>query len=152
MSDVRHPDLVRLMDEAAIKRLLLSVGAALDKKDWDTYANCYVEDGVFEILGQRRVGRDEIVDGPKRDLERFDRLQHLHFNHFIDVDGDRASVSHYMIAIHVPDAQDPQSHADIGGRYSGSCVRTDDGWKLSQLRLEIFWTAGEAFAIPAGEA
>jgi uncharacterized protein (TIGR02246 family) len=137
----------QLVDEAAISKLLVSVGAALDRKNWTGYANNFTEDGVFEIMGQVRKGREEIAAGPGRDLERFDRLQHFSSNHVITLEGDRATASHYLLGIHVPDEAEPHRHADIGGRYLCKCLRTKDGWKLTHLRLEIFWTAGEQFGV-----
>jgi uncharacterized protein (TIGR02246 family) len=136
-----------LLDEAEISRLLLSFGAALDSKDWEGYADTFTEDGTFEIMGQRRTGREEIAAGPARDLEGYDRLQHFSTNHVIDVDGDSASASHYVIGIHVPDASEGSRHADVGGRYVCECRRTDDGWKLSSARLEILWSAGDEFGV-----
>lgn len=137
----------RLLDEAAISRLLLRFGAALDAKDWTAYADTFTDDGIFEIMGQRRTGRDEIAAGPAADLERFDRLQHFSTNHLIDVDGDIAKASHYLIGIHVEDADDGSRHADVGGRYICECRRTDAGWRLSSARVEVLWLAGEPLRI-----
>jgi uncharacterized protein (TIGR02246 family) len=142
----------RLLDESEISRLLLSFGAALDRKDWSAYAETFTEDGVFEIMGQKRRGRDEIVAGPARDLERYDRLQHFSSNHVIEVDGDTATASHYLIAVHVPDGEQPASHADVGGRYLCECRRTEEGWKLSHVRLEVLWSGGERFGIEPEES
>jgi uncharacterized protein (TIGR02246 family) len=139
--------LQRLLDEAEIGRLLLSFGAALDRKDWSAYAETFTEDGMFEIMGQERRGRDEITAGPARDLERYDRLQHFSSNHVIDVNGDTATASHYLIGVHVLDGEQPARHADVGGRYLCECRRTEDGWKLSHVRLEVLWSGGEQFDI-----
>lgn len=141
----------RLLDEAEISRLLLSFGAALDSKQWAAYADTFTEDGVFEIMGQQRRGRDEIAAGPARDLERFARLQHYSTNHLIDVDGDTAKASHYLIAIHMSAAEEPSRHADVGGRYVCECRRTPNGWKLSRARVEVFWTGGESLGIGASD-
>jgi hypothetical protein len=108
---------------------------------------------VFEIMGQTRRGREEIAAGPSRDLAHYDALQHYSTNHLIDVDGDRATASHYVIGVHVLDAGAPARHADVGGRYHCECVRTVDGWRLSHVRIEVLWSGGEDFSVkaPAGE-
>jgi uncharacterized protein (TIGR02246 family) len=144
-------DLQLLLDERALSRLLVSVTRALDRKDWQAYAQCFTEEGSFEIMGQARHGRKEIAAGPVRDLERYDRLQHFSANHSIAVDGDSAEVSHYLIGVHVPSAADPSVHADIGGHYDCRCVRTDAGWKFAEMRLEIIWTAGHDFGVEPRE-
>ncbi len=147
--------LQRLLDEAEIRDLLLGFARALDSKDWDGYANTFTEDGVFEILGQRRVGRAEIAAGPARDLTRFDRTQHFSTNHVIAIDGDVAAAQSYVLGVHLPDAGQPALHADVGGTYRCECRRTDEGWRFSHVALEVWWSAGAAFGIedapaPAG--
>jgi uncharacterized protein (TIGR02246 family) len=137
----------RLLDEAEIRDLFLAFARALDEKDWGAYAASFTEDGVFEILGQRRVGRDEIAAGPARDLTRFHRTQHFSTNHVIAVDGDAATAQSYMLAVHVPDAGEPGVHADIGGCYRCECRRTAEGWRFAQVALEVFWTAGAPFGL-----
>jgi uncharacterized protein (TIGR02246 family) len=133
--------------EAEIRELMLAFARALDERDWDAYANTFAEDGVFEIMGQRRVGHAEIAAGPARDLTQFDRTQHYSTNHRIEVDGDRATASHYLLAVHVPDAERPNEHADVGGRYLCQCRRTSEGWHFSEVKLEIWWTRGVEFEI-----
>jgi uncharacterized protein (TIGR02246 family) len=139
--------LQRLLDEGEIGALLLAFAHALDDKDWSAYAATFTEDGVFEILGQRRVGRAEIAAGPARDLTQFDRTQHFSTNHVIAIDGDVATARSYLLAIHVPDAEQPTRHADIGGTYRCACRRTDEGWKFSHVALEVWWSAGGQFDI-----
>jgi len=139
--------LQRLLDEAEIRDLLLAFAHALDDKDWGAYAATFTEDGVFEILGQRRVGRAEIAAGPARDLTRFDRTQHFSTNHVIALDGDMASARSYLLGVHLPDAGQPAQHADVGGTYRCECRRTDEGWKLSHVALEVWWSGGAEFGI-----
>jgi uncharacterized protein (TIGR02246 family) len=136
-----------LEDRQAVSDLMLAFGASLDAKDWDRYANLFLEDGKFTIEGQARFGREEIVSGPRRDLEKFGALQHYSTNHKVSLDGDTATSSHYLIAIHIDDLGAMELHADAGGRYDCQCVRTDDGWKFAEVELHVFWRAGETFVI-----
>lgn len=145
--------LAALVAKQEISELLLAFTGALDRKDWAAYGDTFLPDATFTIMGQTRRGRDEIAAGPARDLERYARLQHLSANHRIDVDGDRAQASHYLIGVHVLDDADPSRHADIGGRYDCRCVRTAEGWRFEEVALTILWTAGGRFGIeqtPAG--
>jgi uncharacterized protein (TIGR02246 family) len=141
------PDLRLLLDEREIRALILRFGGSLDRKDWAAYAETFAEDGEFEIMGQRRTGRDAIGAGPERDLAKFDRLQHLVANETIDVDGDEASGQWYLFGIHVPSADRPDEHADIGGCYRFRCRRTPEGWRFSEVVIEVLWTAGMTFAV-----
>ena len=141
-SDVQDP-----ADELAIRRLIVSGWGALDRKDWDAYAAAFADDGEFEIFGQRRRGRAEIVAGRARDLAKYDALQHLVMNELVEVDGDEASGRWYAVAIHVPDATRPAEHADVGLRYTFRARRAADGWRFAEVRLEPLWTAGLSVVI-----
>jgi uncharacterized protein (TIGR02246 family) len=136
-----------LLDEREIGDLIRSAWAGIDRKDWDAYAAAFAEDGEFEIMGQRRTGREEIVAGPARDLAKYDNLQHIVTNEIIHVDGDRAEGQWYCTAVHVPDAADPASHADVGLRYRFQARREADGWRFAEVVLDILWTSGMSFGI-----
>lgn len=133
--------------ERDVVRLIRDTWAAIDRKDWDAYANAFTEDGEFEIMGQRRRGRAEIVAGPARDLARYDGLQHLVMNEIVDVDGDRASGSWYAIAVHVPDNASLGTHADVGLRYDFRAQRDDGDWRFTEAAIQIIWTSGMSFGI-----
>ena len=141
------PQLKLLLDEQAIRNLIVSAWAALDSKDWPTYAEAFASDGVFEIMGQRREGRDVIVAGPARDLAKYDALQHIVSNELIRVDGDMAEGQWYAIAVHVPSAADASEHADVGLHYRFRARREADGWRFTEVALEPKWTAGMRFGI-----
>jgi uncharacterized protein (TIGR02246 family) len=143
-----------LQAERDIVRLIRDTWAAIDRKDWDGYADGFAEDGEFEIMGQRRKGRAEIVSGPARDLAKFDGLQHLVMNEIVDVDGDRGSGQWYAIAVHVPDGSNPGTHADVGLRYRFKVRREPVGWRFEEAVIDIIWTSGMSFGIeerPAAE-
>jgi uncharacterized protein (TIGR02246 family) len=136
-----------LQAEHDIVRLIRDTWAAIDRKDWDTYADGFAEDGEFEIMGQRRKGRAEIVAGPARDLAKYDGLQHLVMNEIVDVDGDRAAGRWYAIAVHVPDDSDPGAHADVGLHYRFQARRDGDGWRFTEVTIQVVWTSGMGFGI-----
>jgi uncharacterized protein (TIGR02246 family) len=136
-----------LLDEREIRNLTLSAWAAIDRKDWDGYANAFAADGEFEIMGQRRKGREEIVAGPARDLAKYHALQHIVTNQIVAVDGDRAEGQWYAIAVHVPDGADLSGHADVGLRYRFAARREAEGWRFAEVVIEVLWTSGESFRI-----
>ena len=136
-----------LQAERDIVRLIHGTWAAIDRKDWDGYADGFAEDGEFEIMGQRRKGRPEIVAGPARDLAKYDGLQHFVMNEIVDVDGDTAAGSWYAIAVHVPDGSDPGAHADVGLHYRFQARRQADAWRFAEVTIRVIWTSGMSFGI-----
>jgi uncharacterized protein (TIGR02246 family) len=141
----------QLAAELDVHNLIVSAWAAIDRKDWDTYANAFADDGEFEIMGQRRRGRSEIVTGPARDLAKFDVLQHIVSNIAVHVNGDHADGQWYAIAVHVPDSRATARHADTGLRYRFRASRLSDGWRFNEVLLEVLWTSGIAFDIDRSE-
>lgn len=139
--------LERVAAELDVRDLILSAWAAIDRKDWDTYAGAFAEDGEFEIMGQRRRGRADIAAGPSRDLAKYDGLQHLISNVLVDVDGDSAGGQWYCVAVHVPDGAHPERHADVGLKYRFRARRGEDGWRFAEVTIEIVWASGIAFEI-----
>jgi 3-phenylpropionate/cinnamic acid dioxygenase small subunit len=121
----------QLINEDDIWKLFFRMGRALDEKDWHAYGASFDDECEFVILGRSRVGRDEIVAGPVRDLTRFPRTQHLHTNQVIGVDGDEASARVYCIAVHGLDEADRTKHYTIGIRYDALCRRTAAGWHFA---------------------
>lgn len=136
-----------LQAERDVVRLIRDTWAAIDRKDWAAYADGFAEDGEFEIMGDRRRGRAEIVAGPERDLAKYDGLQHLVMNEIVDVDGDRASGQWYAIAVHVPDRSDPGTHADVGLRYRFKARRDHGAWRFEEAVIDVIWTGGMTFGI-----
>jgi uncharacterized protein (TIGR02246 family) len=144
----------RLQAERDIVRLIRDTWAAIDRKDWDAYADGFAVDGEFEIMGQRRKGRADIVAGPARDLAKYDGLQHLVMNEIVDVDGEQAAGGWYAIAVHVPHGSDPGTHADVGLHYRFQARRDDGDWRFSEVTIQVVWASGMSFGIeerPDGE-
>ena len=140
-------ELERIAAERDVRDLIVSAWAAIDRKDWDTYAAAFAEDGEFEILGQRRTGRANIAAGPARDLAKYDGLQHIVTNVIVRVDGDAADGQWYATAIHVPDASQPDRHADVGLVYRFSARRGTDGWHFAEVVIRPVWSSGIGFEI-----
>lgn len=132
-------------DHSMITNLIQRFGRCLDAKDWAGYSSTFVADGVFEIFGQRRVGRAAIADGA-RELSRYQLTQHYITNVCIELDGDKAISHASVFAVHIPGRAEPSVHADVGGIYHHRCVRTaDEGWLFAHVEVEVTWTAGIPF-------
>ena len=74
--------------------------------------------------------------------------QHLISNVVVRLDGDRAESSCYLQAQHVKTGTAGGDNFIIAGRYDDQLVRTPDGWRIRERRLQAMWTA----AIPPWSA
>jgi SnoaL-like protein len=109
--------LQRLVDESDLRNLIQALPRAIDEKDFDALG-AFTEDGVHEIAGQVRRGRQAIIDGPKGDLERLYEATYHHMGQiYVDIDGDEATIVVYIVAYHLPKAAEPMKHQDGGAKY-----------------------------------
>jgi uncharacterized protein (TIGR02246 family) len=150
---VNEAALQRLIDESDLRKLVSALPQALDARDFDAAGELYAEDAVMEIAGQVRRGRADITAGPKGDLAPlFEATYHHMGQMYIDIDGDEASVVAYCIAYHLPDKTKYSEHADAGGKYHVKARRTEDGWIITHMRLELVEATGlPFFALSGGD-
>lgn len=134
----------RLEDERAIVHTLYRYGHALDYGREDDWADCFTDDGVFEVLlrdGEtfsRVAGRDELL-GFARAHTRAPVAYHKHFvaDPMIELDGEAARADSYFARV---DGQEAGQNACIVamGRYRDRLVRCPDGvWRLRHRLAEL---------------
>jgi len=133
-----------LVDRAAISDVLVDFARAVDEQDWDGYAANYAPDGVLAISPTiRHSGREGMAQFVGGNLGRYAGTHHISSNHAITIDGARATTRSYLIAAHIFDAATPYRHADGAGWYNCELRRTDEGWRLTLVTLEIRYVSGE---------
>jgi hypothetical protein len=135
--------LALLEDERAIVRLLHSYGHAIDYGDEEAWANCFAEDGVFDIRtrlegtpNMKISGRSELRSFVSRHTRAPERWhKHMLVEPVITVEGDDARSEAYFAVL--------MEHEDmpvlrVFGRYRDRLVRGDDGaWRFRERVAEI---------------
>jgi ketosteroid isomerase-like protein len=71
---------------------------------------------------------------------------HLLSVYHVDVDGDEAKALVYHTS-HQLFEDDPDSAKVLVGRYRNELRRTDEGWKISKLELELLWAESRVDAV-----
>ncbi|PSR66487.1 nuclear transport factor 2 family protein [Nocardia sp. MDA0666] len=108
----------------------------------------FTEDGRWVgPTGKARVGREVIADQQAKAVSMFRATHHVTSDYLVDVDGDTARLRANLTAMHLwgAGATDPaalESHFLAGGVFDGTAVRTEEGWRLSELTLRIVWRTG----------
>jgi|ERR1700729_145603 hypothetical protein len=133
-----------LVDRAAITDVLTAMPNRANAKAFDSIPELFTEDGVIEVP-YATIPAAEIPERVGRIIGAFDATHHMVSNIEIDINGDVARSHHYLRAVHVPDAQHPDLHADYGAIYDNEYRRTSAGWKLSKVRLRFVFTDGLPF-------
>ncbi|TWE18560.1 SnoaL-like protein [Kitasatospora atroaurantiaca] len=146
------------VDRDAVARLIDRYLASLDERVFDEAwaRSFFTEDVRLEFPVGSRTGRAGLAEFQAAAMAKFGRTLHVGSNHAIAVHGDRATLSFNLLAAHVhSDAAHaergyaPGTHFDIGGRMDGEAERTESGWRLSRLALQLVWTTGEPPAATA---
>ena len=155
-----------LMERAAVSDTLFAFARAIDTRDWQAYANLFVEDGVLELPFRQpdgtsagNVGRAGMAAYVQNGQSGFTQTHHLSANH--QIDGDTATTTSYCQCVHRHD-QDAANVWELGGWYHCELIRTADGWRFTRVRLEAVWEHGSpnpdrpspvvTLAVPDGSA
>jgi uncharacterized protein (TIGR02246 family) len=122
----------RLEDTAAIERLLLEYGRALDARDFKAYSQLFAKDGVWSggmgtIQGPAAIQAfmEKAIPGPNAAHN-----YHILSNFVIDVTSNTATAwSRWMFMVPGPNNT---AVASQSGRYDDTLVREDGKWKFKR--------------------
>ena len=108
-------------DRDEILQLAYRYNLAIDRGDAEGWADTFTPDGVFDVAGQLRSGRDELIAF----AASVHGLRHTLANPAINVTGDAAAMRAYFVVY--------EGTAVRGtGTYEDQLVRTPDGWRFAK--------------------
>jgi uncharacterized protein (TIGR02246 family) len=122
----------RIEDTAAIQRLLLEYGRALDARDFKAYSLLFAKDGVWSggmgtVQGPAAIQAfmEKAIRGPNA-VHNY----HMLSNFVIDVNGDTATAwSRWQFVVPGPNNTAVVAQS---GRYDDTLVREDGRWKFKR--------------------
>jgi|SRR5882757_6678340 len=137
-------------DRMAVAGLLSAYYASIDDKRLDhaVVESVFAENGkLVNPAGVEFVGWDNILTRENTNFAQFRSTHHVLSDHIIELAGDTARLRVNMIAMHMwtVEGSDPyslQNHFISGGVFRGTAVRSDAGWRLGELSLNITWRDG----------
>jgi hypothetical protein len=147
---VNDHELHELADRLAIREVVDLYARAADRVDGAAAAALFTEDGALRIFERgtaepvrERLGREAIATA-FAGLSRYDVTLHVVANHLVDLDGDAATGETYCLAHHVRtigegEAAHLSDHL-MAIRYLDDFVRTEEGWRIAQRRLQLEFT------------
>lgn len=132
-----------LLDREAAAAAVTRYAAALDARDWHAYRALFTDEIAIDYgsIGSL-VAADEWTNRC-RALEGFDATAHQLHNIIATIEGDRATVTSIVDAVHVVGVEDRALLGDLIGRYTHQLVR-QGGWKIAGVTLTVV-------AYPAGK-
>jgi len=136
-------DLQAIADKQEITEICYRYGLALDRRDWAALAALFTPDAnAFYLDMPPARGYQAIEDTCRTALAPLSATQHLISNVVVRLGGDHAESSCYLQAQHVKAGTAGGDNFIIAGRYDDQLVRTPDGWRIRERRLQAMWTDG----------
>jgi ketosteroid isomerase-like protein len=121
-----------LEEKDAIRELIARYCFYIDLAKYDEWAGTFTEDGVFEVSGLFRFdGRAAIrafAEHIPKNAQGLTGMKHCTMNQVIDVSGDRATATCYLLMIR----EGAPLHVDIAGRYEDELVKQSGRWLFAR--------------------
>jgi len=133
----------QISDRVEIEDVLARYCYAVDDRYWDAYRIIFTEDAVLDdrVTGGIQSGVEEHVQYLKKALAKVQLSQHAISTVLIDMNGNHAKVRAHCSCPMVVDLGESKTHVFFQGLwYRNSLVRTHEGWKISHLVEEGYWT------------
>jgi hypothetical protein len=135
--------LQEISDRLQIEELLVRYCYAVDDRDWQAYRNVFTPDAVLDdtVTGGVKSGVEEHVTYMKRALAKIVISQHAISTILLDIRGDEAGARVHCSCPMVVDIGQGKRHVFFQGLwYRDRLVRTPEGWRISELIEEGYWT------------
>jgi len=131
-------------DRLAIESVLFLYAQSLDTKRYARLTEVFTPDATANYVGMAECkGVESIIGLVSGVLDRCGNTQHLLGNVQIDVQGDKATSSCYLQAIHVGLGDYSDRLLTIWGEYRDQLVRTSAGWRISYRELTTLHAQGD---------
>ncbi len=136
-----------VVDRLDIAEVKYRYALGLDLRDWDLYRSIFTEQidvdfSSYDGGDPRTIAADEWTARAKVLFTGLDSSHHQMTNPVVNVDGDDAELTMYLQAQHLLVHPDGDPLFTIGGYYVDQLVRTDAGWRLCAVQLNVLWTSG----------
>jgi hypothetical protein len=133
----------QISDRLEIEDVLVRYCNAVDDREWNVYRGLFTHDAVIDdrVTGGLQSGVEEHIQYLKRALSKVVLSQHAISTIRIDVTSSSASVRAHCSCPMVVDVGESKTHVFFQGLwYRNTLVRTREGWKISHLVEEGYWT------------
>lgn len=146
-------ELAIVMDRLAVDEVVTAYAVAVDDGDWEAYRKLFAPDGRadYRSAGGIEGSAEQVAGWLAESMRLFPMRQHLIVNrrirfgaldqHTDDTARVQADYVNPMRFATDDDGAGTSSAPDFvcGGRYAFGLLRTDDGWRLTEVVVEEKW-------------
>jgi hypothetical protein len=142
---------VRLVDEAEVRRVVDGIDLATDDKDWEICRGYFTDEifADFTSLAGGEPGRmpaDDLVNAWKTNLYAEKLSHHMRTNHRISIREDRAEVFSKGYALNILRRDTGSDLWEVWGEYIHTLERTQEGWRCSGMTFVVTHARGNEMA------
>jgi hypothetical protein len=127
--------LMRLVDEAEVKRVQLRYCRGLDRMDWGLVRACFHPDAIHD-LGPFKGTVEEFIPWVSALMPSFESTTHFGGSQTVEIDGDDAWAEQYVRAYHRTAATEDGPAVDwiLNLRYVDQLTRRAGEWRIAHRR------------------
>jgi hypothetical protein len=119
----------------------------LDTRDWALYGSIFADEvdvdfSSYDRGEPQRLTRDRWLDRVRPLFTGLDASHHVMTNPVVVAEGDGAELTMYLQAQHLLRGAGGGELFVIGGYYRDRLARTERGWQLEAVQLNVLWTDG----------
>ena len=140
--------LKKLEDREEIRALVARYGRAVDDRDWESLANQYTPDAVFDSAAGRSVGTDAIIDYYEERTKAYVASYHYPHSHEITFIDDHTATG--LVCAHAELTIEGET-VFVALRYHDDYRRVDGAWRFHERETRILYVL-KLSELPAGLA
>lgn len=142
-------------DRTEICETVYTYATGIDTRDWTLYRSIFTDEidldfSSYDGNPPQRLPADAWVAAIRPLFTGLDATQHVMTNPRVTIEGDAATCVMYMKAEHFLQNDRGDDWFTIGGYYTDRLVRTPGGWRISAVRLTVFWSRGNRHVMTLG--
>ncbi len=139
----RDPAVQEMEDRAGMRDVMVRYARGLDRRDFTLVTSCFTSEAHTEYGTRTYTGLEEIVQGLRRSVTRFQSSTHFMGDQLIERHGDAAEVETYAIDYLLYMVDGTQYRSMGGLRYHDTMVRQDGRWQISHRVMYTDWRRNE---------
>jgi hypothetical protein len=138
----------KIADEAEIRRVVDEIDNACDAKDWTKCRSFFADevDVDFTSLAGGEASRmkaDDLIGAWETNLFAEKKSFHMRSNHQIEIEGTRAEVFSKGYAFNLLESGEAAGFWEVWGEYAHTLEKTENGWKVSGMILNVTHKRGD---------
>jgi hypothetical protein len=137
-----------IADELEVRRVVDEIDNLCDRKNWEKLRSLFADevDVDFTTLSggeAAKIKAGDLINSWKTNLFAEKKTFHQRTNHRIKISGDRAEVFSKGYGFNLLESGEITGIWEVWGNYTHTLERTENGWKVSGMTLEVIHQRGD---------